>query len=116
MVKKKDTHKSSKPLLRRKRRSEPRKEDHIYFENGLVVETLPGTTFKVKVPIEGKKDQAEISEEERFIQIICHLKTKLIKRKVLIIKGDNVVVEVNPEDMYHDEINKILKGTIIERH
>jgi hypothetical protein len=39
----------------------------------------------------------------------------LIKRRVIVIKGDNVIVEVNPEDMYYDVENNILKGTIIRR-
>jgi translation initiation factor IF-1 len=99
--------------IRRRRRnqhSESRKEDFIYFENGLVTESLPGTAFRVKI-----ERKAEAGSELDPIVLVCSLKTKLIKRRILIIKGDTVVVEVNPADMYQDEENNILKGIIVER-
>ena len=82
----------------------------MYFDNGIVVETLPGTVFKIKVDRSSKDGEAV-----EPIFIICKLKTKLIKRRVLIIKGDKVVIEVNPEDMSYNSESNLLKGTIIER-
>lgn len=99
--------------IRRRRRnqhSDNRKEDFIYFENGIVVESLPGTTFRVKIDRQGEE-----GNELPPIVLVCSLKTKLIKRRILVIKGDTVVVEVNPADMYYDEENNILKGIIVER-
>lgn len=97
----------------RKRRPEygtAKDENLIYFEQAEVIETLPGATFKVRVKREVDKDK-----ELTPILIVCNLKTKLIKRRVLIIKGDQVRVSVNPIDMYFDETQNILKGTIYER-
>lgn len=96
----------------RRRFRENRKQECIYFEYALVTETLPGTQFKVKVELENRDPE----KPKPPIQIVANLKTKLIKKRVLIIKGDKVTVEVNPNDMYFDEENKILKGIIIERH
>lgn len=100
---------------RRKRSREPRKEDHIYFENGSVIEALPSAQFKVKVKRLTKDKNTGENVELEPIVLVCHLKAKLIKRRVMIIKGDTVVVEVNPTDMYFDEDQNILKGFIIER-
>lgn len=97
----------------RKRRTRPeivKDENFIYFDSAEVVETLPGATFKVKVKRELDKDK-----ELAPIQIVCNLKPLLIKRRVLIIRGDQVRVMVNPLDMYFDEEKAILKGTIFER-
>lgn len=99
---------------KRRRRTiqiDERKEDFIYFEDGVVTETLPGTNFKVKV----KRGPDESGNQLPPIEIVCGLKAILIKRRVMIIKGDTVVVEVNPMDMYHDLDSNILKGTIIQR-
>jgi translation initiation factor IF-1 len=114
-VKKKKQH-SNNNNQRRTRPREPRKEDFIYFEDGLVTESLPGAQFRVKVKRLTKDKNTGEDIEHEPIQLVCLLKTKLIKRRVLVIKGDKVVVEVNPIDMYFDEENNILKGTIIERY
>jgi translation initiation factor IF-1 len=113
VVKKSFQKNSSNNFKPRKRFREIRKEDYIYFENALVTEALPGTLFKLKVDLKAKSNT---EEKIPSIQIVANLKTKLIKKKVLIIKGDKVTVEVNPTDMYFDEEDKILKGLIIERH
>jgi translation initiation factor IF-1 len=91
---------------------ESRKQDLIYFDDAVVIETLPGTQFKLKVELQNNNPE----NPKPPIQLIASLKTKLIKKKVLIIKGDRVTVEVNPTDMYFDEETKILKGLIIERN
>jgi translation initiation factor IF-1 len=81
-------------------------DDKIYFDNGVVTETLPGTIFKIKVERNSTLDP---------IFLVCGLKTKLI-RNVKIIRGDKVKVEVNPVDMYFKQDEGILKGTIIQRY
>jgi translation initiation factor IF-1 len=141
---------------RRRKRSfrqrDTRDQNATYFENAVVIETLPGTLFKVKVeivkpqksihPTENTQNNLtknlnpnnvdaslnsnsdsviateikEVSNKEKPpIIIICKLKTKLIKKRVMVVKGDRVVVEVNPEDMYFNEEMTHLKGIIIER-
>jgi translation initiation factor IF-1 len=109
-VSKKQKKQQSQPV-RRRRRFEKRKEDKIYFEKAEVIEALPGTTFKVRYPLE--KENSD-SEEEQYLYIHCNLKTKLKIKKVMIVKGDKVTVEVDPQDMYLDETT--LKGIIIERN
>jgi translation initiation factor IF-1 len=105
-------NKNSKPNHRRRvRKQESRKEDYIYFDFGEIVETMPGVTFKVKVIRKSLDKDKELPP----IFIVCNLKAKLIKRRVMMIKGDRVTVEVNPEDMYFNQDENILKGTIIER-
>jgi translation initiation factor IF-1 len=96
----------------RRRRSNTdveRKEDFLYFDSGVVVECLPGTTFKVKVA--RKKLDVELPP----IFIVCSLKAMMIKRRVMIIRGDVVTVEISPSDMYYGDSKEILKGQIIER-
>jgi translation initiation factor IF-1 len=75
----------------------------VSFE-GRVVETFPGPSFNVEVT--RKNDLPPIL-------IKCNLKSMLIKRKVLIIKGDFVLVEVNLEDMATED--KVIKGLIVQR-
>lgn len=52
--------------------------------NGVVVEALPGTLFRVKVN-EGH-------------EVLCTLSGKLRQNHIMIILGDKVVVEVSPYD------------------
>ena len=57
------------------------KEDNIELE-GLVVETLPNTTFKVKL-------------ENNHI-ITAHISGKMRKNYIRILTGDKVKVEMSP--------------------
>lgn len=77
------------------------KEDMIYFD-GRVVETFPGTQFGVEI-----KRRNDLPS----LMIKCSLKPSLIKRRVMVIKGDEVKVEINPEEM----ANTPIRGTIVER-
>jgi translation initiation factor IF-1 len=96
---------------KRGRKVHKRKENCIYFDtDAIVFETLPGAKFKVKV---ARKSKIE-GEKLEPIQIICNLRTQM-KNKVTIVKGDSVLVEVDPTDMYFDDTSTILKGTIVER-
>ena len=57
------------------------KEDNIEFE-GLVIETLPNTTFKVKL--------------ENDHVITAHISGKMRKNYIRILTGDKVKVEMSP--------------------
>ena len=60
------------------------KEDNIESE-GLVVETLPNTTFKVKL------------ENDHIIT--AHISGKMRKNYIRILTGDKVKVEMSPYDL-----------------
>ena len=60
------------------------KEDNIELE-GLVVETLPNTTFKVKL--------------ENDHVITAHISGKMRKNYIRILTGDKVKVEITPYDL-----------------
>ena len=60
------------------------KEDIIEFE-GLVIETLPNTTFKVKL--------------ENDHVITAHISGKMRKNYIRILTGDKVKVEMSPYDL-----------------
>ena len=60
------------------------KEDNIELE-GLVVETLPNTTFKVKL------------ENDHIIT--AHISGKMRKNYIRILTGDQVKVEMSPYDL-----------------
>lgn len=60
------------------------KEDNIELE-GVVVETLPNTTFKVKL------DNDHI--------ITAHISGKMRKNYIRILTGDKVKVEMSPYDL-----------------
>ena len=69
------------------------KEDNIELE-GLVVETLPNTTFKVKL------------ENDHIIT--AHISGKMRKNRIRVLAGDQVTVEMTPYDL--------TKGRITYRH
>ena len=60
------------------------KEDNIEFQ-GLVVATLPNTTFKVKL------------ENDHIIT--AHISGKMRKNYIRILTGDKVKVEMSPYDL-----------------
>tara|TARA_B100000927_G_C16469216_1_gene470868 strand:- start:91 stop:309 length:219 start_codon:yes stop_codon:yes gene_type:complete len=60
------------------------KEDNIELE-GVVVETLPNTTFKVKL------DNDHV--------ITAHISGKMRKNYIRILTGDKVKVEMSPYDL-----------------
>ena len=60
------------------------KEDNIELE-GLVIETLPNTTFKVKL------------ENDHIVT--AHISGKMRKNYIRILTGDKVKVEMSPYDL-----------------
>lgn len=78
-------------------------ENLIYLE-GKIVNTYPGPSFDVEVPRKNGLSPMIVR---------ANLKTELIKKKVLIIKGDLVLVEINIEEMSRQDEN--IKGTLVKR-
>ena len=72
------------------------KDNMIYFE-GVVMETLPSVRFIVRINRPNGLEPLEIP---------CITKTSL-KSRVKIIKGDSVLIELDPNDL--------TQGTIVER-
>lgn len=60
------------------------KEDHIEME-GIVVDTLPNTTFKVQL--------------ENGHVVIAHISGKMRKNYIRILNGDKVRVQLTPYDL-----------------
>ncbi len=60
------------------------KEEHLEME-GEVVDTLPNTTFKVKL--------------ENGHEVIAHISGKMRKNYIRILTGDKVRVEMTPYDL-----------------
>ncbi|MEK6551183.1 MAG: translation initiation factor IF-1 [Pseudomonadota bacterium] len=60
------------------------KEEHIEME-GVITETLPNSTFRVKL------DNGHI--------IMCHISGKMRKNYIRILTGDRVKVELTPYDL-----------------
>ena len=65
------------------------KEDVIEVE-GVVVETLPNTNFKVEL--------------ENGHQILAQISRKLIMKNIKILPGDKVKVELSPYDLNRGRI------------
>ncbi len=68
------------------------KEEHIEMD-GIVVETLPNTMFRVEL--------------ENGHVVTAHTAGKLRKNRIRVLQGDNVTVEMTPYDL--------TKGRIIFR-
>ncbi|MEQ1438609.1 translation initiation factor IF-1 [Fontimonas sp. SYSU GA230001] len=60
------------------------KEDHIEM-NGVVTETLPNTTFRVKL--------------ENGHVVIAHISGRMRKHYIRILTGDKVTVQLTPYDL-----------------
>ncbi len=83
---------------RRRRRVFEKKADKIYFD-GVVVDTLPGVRFKVKI---------ERSNDLEPLILECNTKSILKVKRVRMVKGDRVSVELDPSDLS--------KGLIVSRN
>jgi len=71
----------------------------IYLQ-GQIIESLPGTRFKVRV-----KRSANLED----LIIDCQVKTLFKVRRITMIKGDSVTVELDPSE-------DLTKGTIVMLH
>ncbi len=60
------------------------KDDSIEFE-GTVSETLPNTTFRVRL--------------ENGHEIIAHISGRMRKNRIRVLAGDKVLVEMTPYDL-----------------
>lgn len=82
---------------RRKKSLYKKKVDKIYLE-GKVVDTLPGVKFVVKI---------ERSNGLEPLLLNCQTLSMLKVKRVKIIKGDSVEVEIDPQDL--------TKGLVVSR-
>jgi translation initiation factor IF-1 len=82
---------------KRARKSFEKKDDKMYFD-GVVIDTLPGVQFKVKIP----------RKTGDPLILVCLTKSILKVKRVKIIKGDSVTVELDPQDLS--------KGLIVSRN
>jgi len=65
------------------------KEDHIEMQ-GVVVDSLPNTTFRVKL--------------ENGHVVTAHISGRMRKNYIRILTGDNVTVELTPYDLTRGRI------------
>jgi translation initiation factor IF-1 len=70
------------------------KDDSIEFE-GSVIETLPNTTFRVRL--------------ENGHEIIAHISGRMRKNYIRILTGDKVKVEMTPYDLTKGRITYRMK-------
>ena len=70
------------------------KEDHIEM-NGVVAETLPNTTFRVKL------DNGHI--------VTAHISGRMRKNYIRILTGDKVKIEMTPYDLTKGRITYRMK-------
>jgi len=69
------------------------KQREVIRQRGEVIESLPGSTFRVRL----------INEHV----ILCHISGRIRKHYIRILTGDRVIVEISPYDM--------TKGRIVYR-
>lgn len=69
---------------------DPRKKIEV---DGTVVETLPGTMFKVAIDVEGKEHI-----------VIAHISGKMRMHYIKLYAGDKVKVEISPYDLNRGRI------------
>jgi translation initiation factor IF-1 len=60
-------------------------KDDCIVSNGVVVDVLPGTLFRVKLA----NDHV----------LLCHISGKMRKHFIRIVPGDRVTVEISPYDL-----------------
>ena len=66
-------------------------QNHLLKEfEGIVIDTLPNTTFRVKLC---KNDQIK-----REHTVIAHISGRIRKHYIRILTGDKVTVQLNPDD------------------
>jgi translation initiation factor IF-1 len=63
------------------------KQDNLLKVEGLVVESLPGLLFRVKINISSDKEK----------EILAHLGGKLKLNKIKVLPGDRVILEMASE-------------------
>jgi translation initiation factor IF-1 len=71
----------------------PTKETDVIRQRGEVIESLPGSMFRVKFP--------------NGHVVLCHISGKIRKHYIRILTGDRVIVEFSPYDL--------TKGRIVYR-
>jgi len=63
------------------------KQDDKFTLDAIVVEALPNTMFKVRLP------------DEAQTEVLAYLSGKMRKHRIRILPGDTVTVEMSPYDL-----------------
>ncbi|MEI6033195.1 MAG: translation initiation factor IF-1 [Verrucomicrobiae bacterium] len=72
-------------------------KDECVISKGVVVDVLPGTMFRVKLPNEHV--------------VLAHISGKMRKKFIRIVPGDSVSVEISPYDLTKARITFREPGT-----
>jgi translation initiation factor IF-1 len=75
------------------RNTEPKEEKEIIKLEGTVMETLPSTTFKVRL--------------ENGHEVLAHISGRMRVNYIRLLPGDRVLLEMSPYDL--------TKGRIVQR-
>jgi len=75
---------------------------NVIEAEGVVVETLPNTIFRVEIELPEKE-----GEKNKHI-ILAHISGRMRRNEIRILPGDQVTIEMTPYDL--------TKGRIIYRH
>ncbi len=77
------------------------KEEAIEAE-GVVVEALANTQFRVELDSQGQEDEGQ--EKKKGHIVMAHVAGKMRKHFIRIVPGDRVVVEISPYDLNRGRI------------
>ncbi len=86
------------------------KEKEIVKLEGIVMEVLPGTTFKVKIitpdkELDKEKEQ-EKQKEQKEHEILAHISGRMRMHYIKILPGDKVLIEASPYDLTKGRITR----------
>ncbi len=87
------------------------KEKEIVKLEGIVMEVLPGTTFKVKIIAPDKADkesdkEQEKQKEQKEHEILAHISGRMRMHYIKILPGDKVLIEASPYDLTKGRITR----------
>ncbi len=81
------------------------KEKEIVKLEGIVMEVLPGTTFKVKIIAPDKADKGSDKEQKEH-EILAHISGRMRMHYIKILPGDKVLIEASPYDLTKGRITR----------
>ncbi|GIW63983.1 MAG: translation initiation factor IF-1 [Patescibacteria group bacterium] len=74
-------------------------KEKTYILEGIVIEVMPNTLFKVKIQNpDNKEDENSDNKEDESRVVICYLSGKMRKNFIRVMPGDKVRVEFSPYD------------------
>lgn len=93
-----------KKKISEKERPSTKEKDHIEM-TGIIIDTLPNATFRVK--LNSFKTAASEEKKTEYI-VLAYISGKLRKNYIRILQGDYVLVEISPYDLTRARIIKRL--------